>query len=1184
MFKRILSGIISAAMVVSAAWTGSFAFAAPLAQADTSVVNLRRVAEDSGDTYIVNKGDAWYYKRDTAGSSWKNNGFLTDPDWSQGITPIGYGYTTPALGTDMAKGEGSANVYLQKTFTLDSITNIKSVLINIDADDYAKVYLNGTQIYYKTTDSDVNKNVTAVYPDEDGQGGSSGNVYLSSTALKTGENIISVDLINATQTSSDLYFDMAFAVSTNDPTTSSDSSFYEKLMVTPGEDESKLNFSWYAYSDDPVIDYYVNADYNDSQYCTQAGQDGGGFYFNDGNTKTVYKLPLDKSNAVKGIVAVDVAQNYTVELSSDGTNYTQVAVAPNGAGVAEMGKENRAVLTFVISDYIAADSDCLYVRIGDQTTANGWGGCIYNVKVSYLDSDGDNVGDIIDGIADALVQIVKISELSGGEMPEITDENTFEGFTSDAVSGYTSNKVVCDVELNTEYAYRIGQNSTGEWSSVYYTSTQNAGSDYSFIYVGDAQLGAGSLSSDTERWLDTMNKAQEAVPDASFILSAGDQVNTGSNENEYASLTDAEQLQSTPFVPAIGNHDANDINWTYHYNVPNVTENGKTGAGTDYYFFYGETVFVVLNGNNSSAAEHKDTIDQAINAYKEANGGNEPRWKIALMHQDIYGSGQQHSMKVSMVNFRKAMYPVFDEYEFDVVLTGHDHTYTRSYIMKGNIAQKDSYTGADGQYVDPDGTLYITANSSSGSKYYPLCPVRGTYVDVRNQYNVPSYSSISITDNEFTIKTYRTDTNEIYDECTVAKDATNDDLAQVIEEAEAVEDPSGELTSAIEAAKALGDATSAEEKTQAFEALNNNIPRAEIHDGADITSFKIGDREGTITEVLTYGDKQADGTYKYDNEIINLEDTVPVTGTITLKVPNDTDLTTVVPDIEVSEGATYSFNKTSFVGAVVCTVTSERGNLEHKYTITVSKEADYSTLSAVIAQAEALNAADYTATSMKAVTDALKTAKALIENRSTSQTSVDNARIKLSNAINALVKNTTNTGSGSTGTTTTPAVTNGTATVNGKTVLYVTGKQVTGTKVVTVSGKTYAVVGGYVKTGKKQVVKIKSLYYIVNKLGVVQKGTKNKLIKVGTKSYVVNKNGVVQRKASGNKLVKVGTKSYIVNKLGVVQKGTKNKLVKIGKKAYIVNKKGVIQKNKKSIKVGKKTYKTNKKGVATLKK
>ncbi len=143
--------------------------------------------------------------------------------------------------------------------------------------------------------------------------------------------------------------------------------------------------------------------------------------------------------------------------------------------------------------------------------------------------------------------------------------------------------------------------------------------------------------------------------------------------------------------------------------------------------------------------------------------------------------------------------------------------------------------------------------------------------------------------------------------------------------------------------------------------------------------------------------------------------------------------------------------------------------------------------------------------------------------------------------------------------TTTPAVTNGTATVNGKTVLYVNGKAVTGTKVVTVSGKTYAVVGGYVKTGKIQVVKIGSKSYIVNKSGVVQKGSKNKLVKVGSKSYIVNKSGVVI-------------------------KGKKNKLVKVGKKKYVVNKKGVVQKSKKSVKVGKKTYRTNKKGVATLKK
>lgn len=895
----------------------------------------------------MKKGDRWYYKRDDKGDSWQNNGFLTDPAWTEGATPIGYGYTDPALGTDITKGDGSMNVYMQKTFTLDSITNVKSLLINIDADDAAKIYLNGKQIYNKVTDSDVNKDVTDIYPDNP-KGGSSGDVWVKPDGLKAGENILSVDVANATKTSSDLYFNMDFGVSSKAPTASGNNAFYEKLILTPGENQSKLNFAWYTSADSQIVDYYVNAAYNDPAYCVQKGADGGGFYFNDANAKTVYKIPLDKQNPVKPLLAVDVAANYTIELSENGSDYRQVAAAPGGAGVADMGKGNRTVAEFKLDEYLPNAETC-WVRIGDQTPANGWGGCVYNVKVSYTDEDGDGVGELLKGVADARVQLVKKSALLNGEMPEPTSQNTFTGLTSDAVSGSASNKVTATVEPDTEYAYRIGRISTDEWSDTYYTDTESGGSAFDFIFVGDAQLGAsGNLAADGQRWNDAMNIAEKNVPDAAFIVSAGDQVNTGSNEGEYKALTSAKQLQSTPFVPTIGNHDANDKNWTYHYNVPNSTDYGKTGAGSDYYYFYGETMFVVLNGNNTNAAEHKKAIDEANTAYKTENGA-EPRWKIAVMHQDIYGSGKQHSMKQSMVNFRKSLSPVFDEYDFDVVLTGHDHTYTRSYIMKGNEAQKDSFTGKNGQYVNPDGTLYITANSSSGSKYYPLCPVRGTYVNVRNQFEEPSYSAVSISENEFTIKTYRSyidsatkqEKNELYDECTIAKDATADDLSALVTEAEKVSPASDELTSALTLSKFLlaQPNPKASQITAAFEALSEAMPYEKINDGADITSFKIGDREADITEVTTYGDKQADGSYVYDNEVLNLEDTVPVTGTVKIKVPYDTDLKTAKADITVSEGASYSLNREGFAGTVICTVTSQRGNLEHEYTISVTKEA-----------------------------------------------------------------------------------------------------------------------------------------------------------------------------------------------------------------------------------------------------
>ena len=58
----------------------------------------------------------------------------------------------------------------------------------------------------------------------------------------------------------------------------------------------------------------------------------------------------------------------------------------------------------------------------------------------------------------------------------------------------------------------------------------------------------------------------------------------------------------------------------------------------------------------------------------------------------------------------------------------------------------------------------MTANSSSGSKYYDLVPRMQSYIANRWQEDVPTYSVIDVTDNTFTINTYRTDNDQKIDE------------------------------------------------------------------------------------------------------------------------------------------------------------------------------------------------------------------------------------------------------------------------------------------------------------------------------------------------------------------------------------------------------------------------------------
>lgn len=121
----------------------------------------------------------------------------------------------------------------------------------------------------------------------------------------------------------------------------------------------------------------------------------------------------------------------------------------------------------------------------------------------------------------------------------------------------------------------------------------------------------------------------------SFIISAGDQVNkTGKpKEEEYAGYLSPEALTSLPVATTIGNHDSLNADYSYHFNNPNATDYGTTQAGGDYYYSYGDGLFIVLNTNNYNVAEHKQAIAEAIASDPDA------AWRIVTIHQDIYGSG-----------------------------------------------------------------------------------------------------------------------------------------------------------------------------------------------------------------------------------------------------------------------------------------------------------------------------------------------------------------------------------------------------------------------------------------------------------------------------------------------------------------------------------------------------------------
>ena len=392
-----------------------------------------------------------------------------------------------------------------------------------------------------------------------------------------------------------------------------------------------------------------------------------------------------------------------------------------------------------------------------------------------------------------------------------------------------SNKVSIEnyFDENTTYIYQYTddykEDGTTVWSQEYTYTTQST-DKFSVILTGDPQVGASGSSSDKEandasvardayNWNKTMQQALVTCPNAAFLLSAGDQINESNfnteevrktRESEYAGYLYPSVFRNLPIAATIGNHDMNGSDYSAHFNNPNSEEQlGQTAAGSDFYFNYGDALFISLNSNNRNQAEHRKFMQEAIASNPDA------KWKVVIFHSDIYGSGQPHADTDASTN-RIIFAPLMDEFDIDVCLTGHDHTFSRSYqVLDGNVIDYDISSGT---VADPEGTMYITTGSGSGSKYYNLLNYTPYYIAERTNACLPSFSTIDFTDDSFTIKTYDYNGNRYADDFTITKSENAQSVDDVIASAEELvnstdanytKDSMDTLTSALDQLKAI---------------------------------------------------------------------------------------------------------------------------------------------------------------------------------------------------------------------------------------------------------------------------------------------------------------------------------------------------------------------------------------------
>lgn len=316
------------------------------------------------------------------------------------------------------------------------------------------------------------------------------------------------------------------------------------------------------------------------------------------------------------------------------------------------------------------------------------------------------------------------------------------------------------------YAYRVGAEG-GEWSS--WNQFRTADTDhrsFSFTYLGDIQNDIYSMGSRAVR------AAYAKSPESKFMLFAGDLVDHSHSETEWGEWFDAlGWIPSVmPIVPVLGNHEYDAFVdggenllsrfWRPQFELPRNGLQGQEEAV--YYIDYNDVRLIAMNSTVALAAT--DQLTAQTEWLREVLQSTEQKWVIVSFHHSLFSARDgSHGYYPEL---RKVWGPLLEEYGVDLVLTGHDHVYSRKSGISFNKEFDEGETGP----------VYVVSNA--GPKQYGIIPER-RWMD-RAGVNAQFYQIVNIDNDKLSLRSYSVD-DILYDSFDIIKPSSEDGENQFIE-------------------------------------------------------------------------------------------------------------------------------------------------------------------------------------------------------------------------------------------------------------------------------------------------------------------------------------------------------------------------------------------------------------------
>lgn len=278
--------------------------------------------------------------------------------------------------------------------------------------------------------------------------------------------------------------------------------------------------------------------------------------------------------------------------------------------------------------------------------------------------------------------------------------------------------VISDLTPGAEYFYRVGDGHSFD-KNIYRFKVPSKADRQSFAVISDLHCNYAPDRPEfwqyrLPMWQNTTDAIKRFDPYPAFLLSAGDNIssynlNLEHNQENMRKICEKEHeflfapqfMKSVPFASVMGNHEAQyypEPNpytsvTAYHYNLPN--DDGFSGHFDDnsagnFYFVSGDCLIIGINLTVDGKGNRVHTDFKTNHSYIKKAVENHPnvKWRILVTHIQGYtfiGGEEETDAMIRMQG------DLCDEFEIDIMLTGHAHAFSCSHPIKNHTAIKNAY-------------------------------------------------------------------------------------------------------------------------------------------------------------------------------------------------------------------------------------------------------------------------------------------------------------------------------------------------------------------------------------------------------------------------------------------------------------------------------------------------------------